>query len=213
MPKVTTKPSAWLTDEQVEDAKQNANVSGSFFNLSKMEPKTPYRIRFVGEGTTGWVGWTEDKKPHRLKLKPSESDYHPKIKRDEGEPYRYFIAGVAYVEKEDTFKVVEITQKTLIKALTKFIQMEDYGDPTGYTLELEKEGSGKESKYTLVALPPKAMSKALAARAEEVIASMDMSELFRDGDPLNPKAGESTADAEEEEEEEEEEGEEEEEDE
>lgn len=200
MPKLATPaaPAAWMTEEAIEDTKKAAASGGSFFQTSKMEPKKSYRMRCVGTGMTGWVGWTNSKKPHRLPTKPTPEQYHPDIQTGDGEPYRHFVATIVYIYETDEFKVLEMTQKQLINPLMKLVQDPDYGQPTDFDIKLEKEGSGKEgTKYFLTGSPPKTLAKAIADRFAEM--EVDMTALFRDGDPLNPsgnKAG-SGEDAEE----------------
>ena len=195
MPKLATPaaPAAWMTEEAIEDTKRAASSGSSFFQTSKMEPKKPYRMRCVGVGITGWVGWTNAKKPHRLATKPAPEQYHPDIQTADGEPYKHFVATIVYVYETDEFKVLEMTQKMLINPLMKCIQNPEYGQPTDFDITIEKEGSGKEgTKYTLIPSPPKPLSKAIASRFAET--DVDMKALFRDGDPLNPGGAKSAAD-------------------
>ena len=42
---------------------------------------------------------------------------------------RRFIAGLVYDYEAQDFKILEITQRTLMDQLFKFIKDEDYGDP------------------------------------------------------------------------------------
>jgi len=58
---------------------------------------------------------------------------------------------------------------------------EDYGDPTGYDIKINKTGEGKETEYSLVAAPPKSVTKDMAEAFDAVTCNLNA--LFDGEDP------------------------------
>jgi len=57
---------------------------------------------------------------------------------------------------------------TIFNAIKQYAMEPDYGDPTQYDLKIKKEGSGRETKYTVLATPQK---KPLSAAEKEAVAN------------------------------------------
>ena len=148
----------WLAEDTVDELEKEAGASGAYLNPSKLTDKER-RVRFVGTGITGWTAWTDDNKPLRWEAKPAELPDN--IKPDMGGRVaaKRFIATKIYDYEANDIKIFEITQKSLMEQLFKYIKDSDYGDPTGYDIKLSKTGTGKDTTYSLVAAPPKAASK------------------------------------------------------
>ena len=143
---------AFLSEVLVEEISKETSGSGRYINPSKIEGEI--RLRFFGEGLTGFEAWTEDNKPVRWETRPEELPAN--IKRQEGyQPIKRFLAGVVYDYANEDFKILQITQKTLMDQLFKYMKDEDYGDPRGYDVKISKTGEGKKTEYSLVAAPPK----------------------------------------------------------
>lgn len=169
----------FLSTDSIEEIAKEASGSGRYLNPSKIDGEV--RVRFFGSGITGFEAWTDDNKPVRWETKPEELPAN--IRHTEGyQPLKRFIAGLVYDYSVNDFKILQITQKTLMDQLFKFIKDEDYGDPTAYDIKIGKVGEGKKTEYTLVAAPPKAVKADLQARYDEL--ECDLTRLFDGDDPF-----------------------------
>lgn len=170
---------AFLDLELVDEISKESSSSGRYINPSKLTGEK--RLRFMGRGITGFGSWTIDKKPIRWESKPSElpsnlaPDFTGKIS------VKRFIAGVVYDYEDGDFKILEITQRRLMDQLFKFIKDSDYGDPSGYDIKISKSGEGKDTEYSLVAAPPKSVTKEIATAYEDLTCNLNA--LFDGEDP------------------------------
>ena len=169
----------FLPPELVEEISKESSGSGRFINPSKIEGEI--RLRLFGEGVSGFEAWTEDNKPVRWETRPEKLPAN--IKRQEGyAPLKRFLAGVVYDYASETFKIIQITQKTLMDQLFKYMKDEDYGNPNDYDIKISKSGEGKKTEYTLVAAPPKPVAKAVQALYDELVCNPRA--LFDGEDPF-----------------------------
>lgn len=171
---------AFLSVDTVDEISKEASGNGRYINPSKLEGEK--RLRFVGSGITGFSAWTLDKKPIRWEQKPEELPSN--IAPDLGGKIsvKRFIAGLVYDYDAQDFKILELTQRTLMDQLFKFMKDSDYGDPTGYDIKISKTGEGKSTEYTLVAAPPKPLAKDVATAYESV--NCNLYALYDGDDPF-----------------------------
>lgn len=179
----------WL-DAEVVDEVQKETSSGKYVNPSKLEEGKEHRFRIFGTGITGFELWTTDKKPVRYTEKPDESEFPANVKVDDNTgvavPKR-FLAGLVYDYAAEDFKILQLTQKGLMNALFKYIQDEDFGDPQTYDIKITRKGSGLNTEYSLVAAPPKPVTKAIAAAYDELYCNIEA--LFDGEDPFEAPKG------------------------
>lgn len=147
--------------EQLESALAKSN--GRYISLSKIEGEK--RIRFVGQGITGLVAWTEPAPgekngyPIRWEVEPSEYPENIQKNKKTGKPdVKDFLAGIVWDYDVQQLLIVEITQKTVRQAIAKYMRDSDYGDPHGYDFKISREGEGINTEYTTIATPPKKLS-------------------------------------------------------
>lgn len=170
----------FLPTDTIEEIAKEAASNGRYLNPSKITGEK--RVRFIGEGITGYGGWTTDKKPVRFEQQPEElpSNLAPDLQGRLG--LKRFIAGVVWDYEANEFKILEITQKSLMELLFKYVKDDDYGDPTNYDIKLSKTGEGKNTEYSLLAAPPKPIAKDIAKAFEEL--HCDLHALFDSEDPF-----------------------------
>lgn len=155
----------FLSLDVVEEISKESSGNGRYINPAKIEGEK--RLRFFGAGITGWEAWTTDNKPVRWELKPEE--FPANIRRDDGNvTCKRFLAGCVYDYEDSSFKMLSITQRTLMDQLFRFMKDSDYGDPSGYDIKISKTGEGLKTVYTLVAAPPKPVTKEIATAYESV---------------------------------------------
>jgi len=163
---------------QLSDAVAQSGSSG-YLNLSKI--KGTKRIRFVGPGQTGYLGWTDDG-PIRFRQMPSEVPESVTPDRKGRRSLSWFICGVVWDYDEETFKICEISQKSVIKALEGYMSDEDYGDPNGYDLKITREEGSDFAKYVVLPTPPSSTAKHIVEGYKSLKWNLDA--LYDNGDPF-----------------------------
>ena len=155
------------------------------------------RIRFIGNPVSGFVFFgtikredgSEAVKPYRRPESEGEFSVEEMINRDartnkegEMEKQKYFVMALVYNYQKEKLQVLEVTQKSILKALKSYVESEEYGHPSGYDLTVEKRGDGLNTEYTVVVSPP----KPLATEIENLVGetSCDLQKVFADEYPL-----------------------------
>lgn len=170
---------SFLSSDAIDEISKESSGSGRYLNPSKIDGEV--RIRFFGSGITGFEAWTDDNKPIRWETKPEELPAN--VRQQEGyQTLKRFVAGLVFDYSANDFKILQITQKTLMEQLFKFIKDEDYGDPATYDIKIGKTGEGKKTEYSLVAAPPKAVKADIQARFDAL--TCDLNRLFDGDDPF-----------------------------
>lgn len=183
---------AFLTQEKITEVGANTGPDKRYFSLTKMQEDKPYRIRFVGEGITGYEAWTTASKPVRWDTLPDELPANIRPDDSGKVSAKYFICGIVWDYAEDMFRVLSISQKTILESLHKYMQDEDYGPDMGYDLVLSRKGTGKETKYNLLAKIPKPLSSKIKAEFAEL--DWDLTRLYS-GDSPWPDTATAPADS------------------
>ena len=155
------------------------------------------RIRFVGNPVSGFLFFgkveredgSETVKPFRRTESEGEFSLEEMINRDarigkdgELEKQKYFVAGLVYNYQKERLQVLEITQKSILKALKSYVDSEEYGHPSGYDLTIEKKGDGLNTDYLVIVSPPKLLSDEIETLVGET--SCNLEKLFAGEYPL-----------------------------
>ena len=155
------------------------------------------RFRFVGNPVSGFIFFgkveredgSETSKPYRRREVEGEFSVEEMINRNvrinkdgEMEGQKYFIASLVYNYQKEKLQVLEITQKSILKALKSYVESEEYGHPSGYDLTVEKKGESLNTEYTVVVSPPKPLSEHIEQALGEV--SCDLEKLFEGEYPI-----------------------------
>ena len=155
------------------------------------------RIRFIGNPVSGFVFYgkveredgTETVKPYRRPESEGEFSLEEMINRNvrmkkdgEIEGQKYFVMGLVYNYQKEKLQVLEITQKSILKALKSYVDSEEYGHPSGYDLTIEKSGEGLNTEYTVIVSPPKPLSSEIEDLVGET--SCDLQKVFAGEYPL-----------------------------
>lgn len=146
----------------------------SYLKLQEGETK----VRITASPLVGWEDW-KDNKPVR-----TEEEHKPLGFGDDGKVRypKHFRAMPVYDYADGEIKILTITQKAIMGAITEYMNTEEYGSPLGYDLKISKSGKGIETKYTCVALPPKELSKEIKAKIDSV--KVNLPALWDNEDPM-----------------------------
>jgi hypothetical protein len=101
------------------------------------------------------------------------------------QPPKHFWACVVLDYSDNRLKILEITQKGLMRTLTGLEQDEDWGDPkgnSGYDLVVTKTGEKMETKYELRAKPKKELDEGILQLFKDTY--IDLNALFKGEDPF-----------------------------
>lgn len=125
---------------------------GKFMKLQKGENK----FRILDKALTGWLDW-EWNKPVRTVTKQEPlwnigEDWKVRLPK-------HFRALKVWDYADNSIKILEVTQKDIQNAIIAANETEEFGNPRGYDIKVTKTGEKLETKYTVVTLPPKALSK------------------------------------------------------
>jgi hypothetical protein len=147
------------------------------------------RLRILSDAVVGYVYWSNDNKPVRS-LEPFTTT--PNIR--ENDKPKHFWAFKVYNYNTEKIEVWEITQASIRKTLwTLWEDTEDYGDLRNYGLKITRTGSKLETKYEVIAVPPKPLDEAIAQLSADT--PVDLTALFRDESPFAKDDGSKSGSA------------------
>lgn len=167
---------AFLSQAALDEVAQNTGPDKRYLSLSKLPDGKPCRVRILGEGITGFEAWTLQNKPLRWPILPNELPASIRPDDNGNLTARFFITGIVWDYAEEMFRVMTVTQKGVIDVINKHIRDEDYGDPSGYDFTITKTGSGLETKYSVMAKPPKPVAASIKADFADL--EWDLHQLF-----------------------------------
>lgn len=110
------------------------------------------RFRILSAPILGWEDWM-DKKPVRYTM-----DNKPAAPIDASKPLKHFWAMIVWNYKEEQIQILEITQRTVQKALETLCKDPEWKEPYFYDIKVAKSGEGKDTKYVINPVPHKALS-------------------------------------------------------
>lgn len=135
------------------------------------------KFRILSPAITGWLDWTEDKKPIRTKDQPKQLVNPAK-------PAKHFWAFVVFDYLSSEIKILEITQATVQNAIYDLHNDQNWGNPQCYDLTVKKTGKDMETKYSVIPTPPMPVNPEIKQLYENL--TIDLTELYRNGDPFSP---------------------------
>lgn len=142
------------------------------------------RIRILSRPIVGWEDWNE-KKPVRFKYnnKPAKSI-------DPKKPVKHFWAMIVWNYNEEKIQILQVTQRSVQKALEKLIRDADWGAPYLYDIKIVKEGQQKDTEYSVNPISPKPVAQNIVEQFKEKPIYLEA--LFDGADPFDSKWGECT---------------------
>ena len=161
-------------------------VPASDSNYMRLEKGTN-RFRIITPPILGMEYWKtiDDKRtPIRKKTGVNIPVDELEINEDTGKPDmpKHFWAMVVWNVKTDKAQILEITQKRIQKAIRAMSQSEDWGNPTEYDIEIEREGEKFETTYTVRPCPKKKFDEGKLQMVKDLNINLDA--LFESGDPF-----------------------------
>lgn len=193
MPFLTEKAKAEVTSTQ----------SGGYINPTKLESGGSVRFALLDDQPLEFFEvWGESGdgklKPFRFADTPTIEDaeiemgneFTRRMNRDGTgvEPAKFGIAVPVFEHESQEVKILQATQKGIIKEFDKISQMEDYSDLLAWDFVLSREGTGLKTEYSLRVVPRKKGTSPLieATFAEQKEKGFEIKELMTGGNPFAP---------------------------
>jgi len=143
------------------------------------------RFRIMSDYIVGMEYWTvkNDKRtPVRIHM---DEKMNPDDLQFTDQSPKHFWACTVYDYADSKIKILEITQKGLMRTLTGLENDEDWGDPKGsggYDLVVIKTGEKMETKYELRAKPKHELDPGLIKMYEDM--NINLNALYEGDDPF-----------------------------
>lgn len=181
----STKPakaeSGFISDEAA------AGGSAAYMKWESGENK----IRVISKPIEGWIVWEEDEDGDRKPVRSQLSDGEPDApSEDPKDAPKKFVTVVVIDRADDEVKILEITQKSIIKAIKALAMNPKWGNPFSYDINVEKKGADKKTRYTVTPDPKSALSKNEIKAANEKQCNLDA--LFVGENPWEVEGDEVT---------------------
>lgn len=164
----------------IDEIQAEVSTTGRYINPSKIDGEI--RVRFFGEGISGYEAWNTENRPERWETKPSELPGNIRKNEDGRDPLKRFIAATVWDYDTEEFKVLSLTQKTLISALMHLMTDEDWGDPLEYDIKISKKGEGMGTEYKLTPCPKKAVATKVMGAYDDLTCNLQA--MFDGDDPF-----------------------------
>lgn len=148
---------------------------------TKIKEGETVKLRVISATITeGFQRWTDDNKPIRWRKsegEPKRSDW-----KQEGKA-KYFWVLVVYNYNSGQIEVWEITQSSIRESIASLVKAEEYGHPKGYDIKVSRSGTGLDTTYSVVPLPPKDLVQDILVKiTTELLPNLDA--LFTGDDPF-----------------------------
>lgn len=155
------------------------------------------KFRVLGSPVLGYVYWNKENKPVRLRKQTAGLPLD--IRENEDGTFdriKHFWAIPVWNYSEGAVQIVEVTQATIQAAITDLVQTEDWGDPRGYDITINRKGEKLNTEYTVQPSPHKPLDPKIQAEFEAK--TLNLEALFDGGDPFAAAAtvGDQKADEE-----------------
>lgn len=159
------------------DGYEIPDAGSGYFKLKQGEN----RFRVVGSAITGWEYWvTEDGKRKPIRKRVNEDI---NVEEIEDAP-KHFWAFPAYNYELKKVQILELTQKSIQKAIKALTRSGDWGDPKGYDIVILREGEGLETEYQVQPKPPKKLDGEVASVVKKSVESINLEALYDGDDPF-----------------------------
>lgn len=167
----------------------NPEVSSGGSQFMKFE-NGRNRFRIVSNYISGWLVWldTDDgDKPLRLDHRPTEDEMKKLgVRVDNGQrKAKYFTAFAVWNYKEEKVQVLEVTQVSVQKQISAYVQNEEYGNPTKYDITVTKSGESLKTEYSVLASPPKPLDPEIEQEVKEAEGTYNLDKLFEGEYPFD----------------------------
>jgi len=140
------------------------------------------RFRILDRPILGWVYWTNETKPCRLKEKPNTLPDDIQVKDGKKTSVKHFWAFPVWNYKTKQVEICEITQVSIQKAIEALAKDVEWGSPLSYDIKVSRSGEGLTTEYQVMPQPHKTLDEAIEKVWEDT--KCDLNKLFTGDDPF-----------------------------
>lgn len=140
------------------------------------------KFRVLGAAIVGFEWWADaegKRKPFRVKT------FQEAVNQGI-EPIKHFWAFPVWNYAAQKVQVLQVTQKSIMNAITAYVENEDWGDPKEYDFTIKRDGDGMDTEYQVIASPHKPTPKEVSQAYAETF--IDLEALYRGEDPFAKEA-------------------------
>ena len=151
-------------------------------------------IRILSKPLIGKLYWVSPEGVVREKGQGAKGDKPYRIEHTQKLPKevlelqtKEFWAMKVYDYKDESVKILEITQASIIRSLYEFVNDAKWGDLRKYDINIKREGSGMETKYFVMPSPPTPLTNEIIEQSS--ISEIDLTTLLSTVDSTDPFEG------------------------
>lgn len=135
-------------------------------------------FRALSSAITGYEYFNRENKPVRSREMP---DSAPDMK--EGGSVKHFWAFAVWNYAAKKVQVLEITQSTIMNAMTVYIKNPKWGNPRKYDFIVSKSGAGMTTEYAVSVNPAEELEQSVVDQYSRMTLNLDA--LYEGNDPFS----------------------------
>jgi hypothetical protein len=145
-------------------------------------------FRVLTPAIVGYEWWVETQAEGRRPVRVRTLEEIPDEVReatDSRQKAKHFWAMTIYNYKSQTIQILELKQKTVMRAIEAFVKNPKWGDPQHYDLQIEKVRTGSQDRdveYNVIPEPPSELDEGIVELARSVPVRLEA--MFDGEDPF-----------------------------
>jgi hypothetical protein len=139
------------------------------------------RIRILGSAIVGWEGWKTQNDGSRKPIRKRMGESLSATDVDD-EQIKHFWAMPVYNYQEEKIQILEITQKSIQKAIKALVADKDWGSPIHYDLVITKTGQKLDTEYQVQPKPAKPLTDGILRVYKDM--EIHLEHLYEGKDPF-----------------------------
>jgi len=139
-------------------------------------------FRIMSSAIVGYEYWNSSNKPVRLREMWKKRPADIRIESNGSYRTNHFWAFVIWNYETNSIQIMEITQRTIQRAIKALVDNEKWGDPKSYDITITKTGEGLETEYSVMPNPKSEVQKEIQEKFNAK--SINLEALFEGKDPF-----------------------------
>ena len=163
---------------------QTPEVPSNYMTLEEGENS----FRVLSSAIIGYEWWMENSEEGRRPVRVRSADEIPDEVRqatDNRQKAKHFWAFTVFNYKTKTIQILELKQKTVMRAIEAFIKNPKWGNPKNYDLIIERVKTGSQERdveYNVIPEPPSPLDEGIVELAKSVPVRLEA--MFTGEDPF-----------------------------
>lgn len=144
------------------------------------------KFRILQKPIFGWEAWSmpdsenPNGKPIRFRMEEKPVD----LREYKNQRISHFWAMPVWNFQTGQIEVLELTQKSILRAIEALARNEDWGSPLEYNITVSREGENMDTKYQVTPSPKNEMPEE-ATTAFADLKDFNIERMFEGGDPFS----------------------------